>query len=410
MIRSPEHTGARPLPHGSPGQRHRPWLLLALLMLTLLTACGRANFTPQGWSGMALGESEAGDVLYVASGEGKLLAVSLPEERLLWAYPEGDQPPLGPVYSPPAVTPQMLYLATGNDNRDRDDRKSDRGVLYGFNRQICADNPQQCVHSWSFPDSGFSHKVGSFVGGPVAEGETVVAGSSDGSIYAVSAAEGDFLWEFPTGDKIWSTPTVSRGIVYIGSLNHTIYAISLTDGREAWRFETGGAITGTPLVVDGRLYVGSFDGNLYVLDTDSGQELARIPLGGWIWAGPVADATNSTIYVSTLGETFYALERRALDRGAKQERWPPVATSGPVLAPPVILGDQILFTDDKGLRIVRQDGRVGRRDPCSTLSKRVRAALVVYQNLVYVIDGDREVQTVDPETCRPVPISELSSQ
>jgi outer membrane protein assembly factor BamB len=301
----------------------------------------------------------------------------------------------------------MLYLATGNDNRDPNARKSDRGVLYGFNHQECADNPQRCIDSWSFPDSRFSHEVGPFIGGPVAKGETVVAGSSDGILYAVSASEGDPLWEFRTGDKIWSTPAVAAGVVYVGSLDHFIYAISLADGRELWRFETGGAITGTPLVVEGRVYVGSFDRNLYILDTDSGQELGRVSLDGWIWAGPVTDETKNTIYVSTLGETFYALVRRALDRGQRQERWPPVPTSGSVLAPPAVLADQLIFTDDKGLRIVRRDGRPGRRDPCSSLRERVRAGVVAYQGLVYVIDQDRKVHTIDPETCRPVPITGL---
>jgi outer membrane protein assembly factor BamB len=384
----------------------RKWsrLLLILTIIVLGGACGRANFDQDPFSGMALWEENEDSVLYVGSGEGRLLAISLPDEQLLWIYPETDQTPLGPVYSPPAITTDLLYLATANDNRDIENKKIDRGVLYAFDHQECAKNPQRCIDSWSFPDSRalgeLGHEVGPLIGGPVVEGETVVVGSSDGSMYAVSATDGTLAWEFPTGDKIWSTPTVVGGIVYFGSLDHTVYAVNLADGYPIWSYETGGAITGTPLVLDGRLYIGSFDGNLYILDTDTGSDVGVIPLGGWIWAGPTVDATKKTVYITTMGGNLYALDRRGLDRGQELEQWLPVPVSGPVLAPPSILNDRILFTDDRGVRMVRLDGRTDRREPC-TLSSRVRAAVVPYKDLVYLIDDAHDIWVLDTETCKP---------
>lgn len=384
----------------------RNWsrLLLIFTLIIVGSACGRANFEPQGWSGMVLSKETDDPVLYVGSGEGRLLAISIPDEQLLWVYPEMDQTPLGPIYSPPAITTDMLYLATGNDNRDIEDKKFDQGVLYAFEHQECAKNPQRCVDRWSFPDSyqreELDHEVESFVGGPVVDGETVVAGSSNGNLYAVSATDGTHAWTFPTGDKIWSTPTIVNGIVYFGTLGRSVYAVSLADGFPVWEnpYETGGAITGTPLVLDGRLYIGSFDGNLYILDTDTGSAVGVIPLGGWIWAGPTVDTTKKTIYVTTLGGNLYALDRRALDRGQEPEEWPPVPVSGPVLAPPSTLDERIFFTDDQGLRMVGQDGRIERRDPCR-LSTRVRSSIVTYKDLVYLIDEDRNIWTLDTKQC-----------
>ena len=53
-------------------------------------------------------------------------------------------------------------------------------------------------------------------------------------------AAGVKLWEFETGDCVWSSPAIgSDGTVYVGSDDHKLYAINGKTGVKIWEFETG---------------------------------------------------------------------------------------------------------------------------------------------------------------------------
>jgi len=48
------------------------------------------------------------------------------------------------------------------------------------------------------------------------------------------------LWEFATGDKISSSPTIGPdGTVYFGSFDNKVYALDGKTGAKKWEFETG---------------------------------------------------------------------------------------------------------------------------------------------------------------------------
>lgn len=83
------------------------------------------------------------------------------------------------------------------------------------------------------------------------------------------------LWEFLTGDLIYSTPTVVNGIVYFTSGGY-VYAVDGVNGQQKWKYFTG--IDGTnygshsnPTVVGGILYVGGADGAISAINAISGQ-------------------------------------------------------------------------------------------------------------------------------------------
>jgi outer membrane protein assembly factor BamB len=51
-------------------------------------------------------------------------------------------------------------------------------------------------------------------------------GSGDNNVYALNARTGTKIWNFTTGSYVWSSPTVTNGIVYIGSLDQKVYALN----------------------------------------------------------------------------------------------------------------------------------------------------------------------------------------
>lgn len=79
------------------------------------------------------------------------------------------------------------------------------------------------------------------------------------------------LWEFKTGSRIFSSPVVSEGIVYVGSNDHFLHAIDARKGAEVWKFETGANVNSTPAVTGGSVYVLSLDGNAYAVDAHTGK-------------------------------------------------------------------------------------------------------------------------------------------
>src|SRR5262245_62109692 len=65
------------------------------------------------------------------------------------------------------------------------------------------------------------------------------------------------VWKFKTGGKVFSSPTLADGVVYVGSADRYLYALRATDGTLVWKFATGLAISSSPAVSDGLVYVTS---------------------------------------------------------------------------------------------------------------------------------------------------------
>ncbi len=90
-------------------------------------------------------------------------------------------------------------------------------------------------------------------------------------------------WKFKTHGKIFSSPAVYNGIVYIGSEDKNLYAIDVSTGKELWKFTTGGAVHSSPSVFNNVVYFGSFDGYYYAVDAKKGTEKWRFKTGGEKW-------------------------------------------------------------------------------------------------------------------------------
>jgi outer membrane protein assembly factor BamB len=56
-------------------------------------------------------------------------------------------------------------------------------------------------------------------------------------------------------------------VVYAGSLDGHVYALNAADGTKLWSYPTGGPVNSALQVASGVLYAGSDDGNLYALRT-----------------------------------------------------------------------------------------------------------------------------------------------
>jgi len=375
-------------------KRRTRWIpVLALLLLPLLAACGLDRFGADGWSGLTI----EGDVLYVASGEGRVVALDISGDagggrnnpvRLWGPFPSSDEDELGAVYAAPilgaysadGVTgPTTIFIATYEDPADDDD----------FSANLFAVDAATGATNWTAPVPG------RVVGAPTLAGNTLVVGTTEGLLHALSLEEDAgttprTAWRaFEADGKVWSAGTATDGTIYFGTLEHTVYAVDVADGTERWSFEVGGAVVGSPLVMGGTVYVGALDRNLYALDATTGEQKWKFSGDNWFWASPVSD--GRTIYAATLGGTVYALDLNG------QEVWPsPAKVVGPILAAPAVLSDSLIVATD-GKMVHQLNILDGREMWVFAVGERVRAEVASQDDRVYLIDTDGVVHALDAE-------------
>lgn len=125
---------------------------------------------------------------------------------------------------------------------------------------------------------------------PVAVGEQVFFGGSDGIIRSLHSATGELQWKAYTGGPIRFPPAIWRGRAYVGSGDGWVYAFEAKSGRLLWKFNAAPEnrkipvygtlmstwpVAGSIVVQDGIVYcaagIVNYDGtHVYALDAVSG--------------------------------------------------------------------------------------------------------------------------------------------
>jgi outer membrane protein assembly factor BamB len=99
----------------------------------------------------------------------------------------------------------------------------------------------------------------------VAQDRVLVSAIDQHTLYCLDAASGESQWRFTAGGPIDSPPTVSGGTVVFGSRDGHVYALSVSDGRLAWSYR-GGTVD-RRIVSGGRLEsVWPIHGSVLILD------------------------------------------------------------------------------------------------------------------------------------------------
>jgi outer membrane protein assembly factor BamB len=150
---------------------------------------------------------------------------------------------------------------------------------------------------------------------PAVSGGRVYVGSWDKKVYALNATTGAFIWSYTTGGTppyagVSSSPAVVGGRVYVGSLDKKVYCLNATTGVRIWNYTTGNSVYSSPAVSGGRVYVGSLDKKVYALNATTGAFIWSYTTGG---TPPYAGVSSSPavadgrVYVGSWDKKVYAL-------------------------------------------------------------------------------------------------------
>ncbi len=380
-------------------------MLLALILAGLgIGAFGCiSGVTAIGWSGGAVSDN----TIYVGSREGRLVALNLADDSRQWSEKLkvvaqtglfgcglstggcGGSASTGvAIYGTPVVAGELVYIA-------------------GYNGKIYAYTAKTLAARWVYPREGY---LPPFVGGLIVDNGKLFVGCSSGTIdgkkvkgrlYALNATTGDPLWHFDTEDKIWSTPAINGGTLYIGSFDKKLYALNLADGSKKWEFATEGAIMATPLIYQGTVYIGSLDRNLYAVSASNGQGKVVVTAEKWFWSEPVL--VNDTVYAGCLDGKVYAFKA---DTGVM------VATidlKGPISSRPVIVDSAVIFATRKGV-IYSVNTASNVAIQLADIKLEVDGPLTALGGIVYIHTQDIALQRINATSGAVLPPVSLKGQ
>ncbi len=346
-----------------------------------LAGCSNSTVQSMGWSGV-MPDSEG---VYLASLKGILNGANGTQ---LWEIPIESTNNSGnflgcstatasvAIYGTPAIDEDIIYLAGYN------------GVIYAYDKntrlsksKILDENDQQSI-----------------VGSPVIHQGILYVTSTNGKVYALETPSLDKLWEFTSGDKIWTTPVVQGQTIFVGSFDKKLYALDITTGEEKWSFATKGAIVASPIIDGNTVIVASFDRHIYALDIEKGNLLWTYPGSEtvpntpqkWFWASPVI--YDNHIYAPNMDGNVYVIDIQDGSLITTFELDSGISSS------PVVVKDKIIIATEKGT-IYSLQAETNLRTEIKSLNSKVRSALAVMSDTVYIHTLENEaVYALNPET------------
>jgi outer membrane protein assembly factor BamB len=192
--------------------------------------------------------------------------------------------------------------------------------------------PQFSRVKWRF------HTSGRIFSSPAIAGGTIYVGSTTPFLYAVDQETGALKWKFQAEGRITSSAAVSGGVAFFESYDGNFYALDTTTGKLKWKFKTAGerrfagkhlhgssptgetmpdpfdVFLSSPEVLAGTVYFGSGDGNVYALDAASGTLKWKFQTGDVVHASPAI--ADGTVFIGSWDSYFYAL-----DAATGKEKW-----------------------------------------------------------------------------------------
>ncbi len=121
-----------------------------------------------------------------------------------------------------------------------------------------------------------SPAVGPVDSGPGLTNMLYAGHEKSNTVYAFNPYNGDILWEYNTGARVFSSPALTDDEVYIGSDNGKLYAFDVWTNpadQVNWSWQLGDKVYSSPWVdTNGTVYVGSDDGKIYAI-ADRGERM-----------------------------------------------------------------------------------------------------------------------------------------
>ncbi len=304
--------------------------------------------------------------LYLASGDGRLLALHPGSGDIIW-----ERPLQGGIIKGFSQGGGSLFTATA------------RGV-------VSRHDAQQGVVLWQ------RALPAAITAAPRWADSDLYVGTGDGAMYCLDANDGRVRWRFAAGEHIQAQPVCYDGILFFGSWDRHFYALDAQTGKLVWNRELASSryfapATPAPAAADGRVIfvrAAPAPGLASVFACSAGS-------GAALWSGDISShyaaplICNGRVILGGLAGLLYAVD---LQTGGKL--WQVETGSELFDSSPVAVGDEVFIATIKGAiwRVDMRDGRVlGRYQAGPGL---LFATLCVDENAIYAADVSGNVVAI----------------
>jgi outer membrane protein assembly factor BamB len=205
-------------------------------------------------------------VVYAATTEGKLLALSLKDGKKIWEVKPADS-----FEASPLVIGERIFLGDMS------------GIMRSFDR-----NGGKEI--WKF-ETGDKISAGANF-----SDNKLIFSSYDGSIYCLNAADGTEIWKFDTGSPIFGGPAVFEKRVFAAGCDGMLRMINIDDQSDIKEFQLGTYVVGSPACLNGFAYTATRDGTCFCVDINkesSVWEFSSSEGNDMFYASPASDGENA---------------------------------------------------------------------------------------------------------------------
>jgi hypothetical protein len=241
-----------------------------------------------GWrydSNLTLNLTPAFDAehLYLPLAGGTIVSLTGESGQLNWRSDMG-----GELSASPVADSRAVYVASETGKLESGTRRA-TGALRALGRE---GGVTQWMRTLAMPLRGALM---------LANGK-LIAGGSDGKIYAFDSRNGKALWSFDYVAPFNSQPVVSGSRVFVGSEDGNLLALDEETGKLLWRYRTRGAVRGPVANGNEIVYFGSGDGYVYAVNANNGRLLWRKRTGASVQA---VVRTGDELLVASLDNFVY---------------------------------------------------------------------------------------------------------
>ena len=186
------------------------------------------------------------DVVYAGGGNGKLYAVVLSSGKQLWEF-SGQ---VAFTAAPGSRSPTRISSATR--------AACSIALMLQTGKQL-----------WKFECDGEIDSSANF------DGDHLLVGSQDGSLYCLDRSSGTLVWKFEAQDQIRCFPTILGNHCFVAGCDENLHVIDLASGKSRADIPLQGPTGCAPAILNGIIYVGTENGEFVAVDPAAKKVLWR---------------------------------------------------------------------------------------------------------------------------------------
>lgn len=198
---------------------------------------------------------------------------------------------------------------------------------------------------WRFPEKGNANVI--FHATPLVDDTKIIIGDFANKLHGLNESDGTEAWQF-SGAKGWYQSQVIKDgdVYYVANFDRNVYALNASDHSLKWAYADKFGFLASPIVVGSKLIVSSQDHKVIALDKDTGKEIWAAQTKGSVVSAPYYIEATKILMVGDIGNEIVWID---LETGKVTKTFNDNGSMSAVWASPVMSGEQIVVTDDKGV-------------------------------------------------------------